>query len=133
MSDTDLNLCIYGPQSQSLAREIADAFEEHLGSRPTQKEVAASGPPVKAVDPLAIVAIFLAFPSAVVAADDIAERLDLNPKIDALLEKVGEILRRKPDNEVELMASNGEAVNLKHADPARIINMAAHVVRKKRP
>lgn len=75
---------IHGPQAESLAAELEALLQEELGEtgRRVQAPMAAAG--TKA-DPVAVAALVISLPSAILATMDLAKRLDLVPRVQRLL------------------------------------------------
>ena len=84
MPDSELELCLKGPDAERLAAELSDFMAAELGVRPRRS--AAAKPPadavMRSVDPVAVAGLILSIPGAVLATADLAERLEVKKKVD---------------------------------------------------
>ncbi len=118
---------IDGQEAEACAGEIAEFLNQNLAAR-----VAATAPEAaeatdrKATDPVAVAALILSIPSALLAARDLAERIELRKKITKLIDLARRLRRERqavawletpsglrdldamsPDEVLELAASAG--------------------------
>ena len=130
MSDSDLELRIEGPDAERLADELAELLEAELDTRPRRRKetpAQSSAGPVMRGDPLTVVAVVLAIPGAVLAAQDLARRLEVKKKADRLLAWVRGKAGEGAKNRIELVDSRKRTLRLDRADGSEVIEIATEV------
>ena len=89
MPEADFKLHIQGPEAEVAARELSAFFQEEFAcaanriSQPNTQGF--SGSPERA-DPIAVTALVLAIPSAILASVHLADRIKKKEKIQRLIE-----------------------------------------------
>ncbi|WP_295454296.1 hypothetical protein [uncultured Thiodictyon sp.] len=86
----DLELILTGAAPEAAARALAAALDD-AGLALTPRPLPAAAPGHKAADPVAVVSLMLAIPSAVLAASDIADRIAKRRRAKALVEAAARI------------------------------------------
>lgn len=82
---SDLRLRVEGPNAETIAAEVAVAVEAELGTAPARTAVAPRSGERERADPVAVAALVIAIPGAVLQAMDLAERVRLREKLERLL------------------------------------------------
>ncbi len=120
----NVRIHIDGPEAETGASEIADFLNENLAAR-----VASAAPkaPVvtdqKTADPVAVAALILSIPSALLAAMDLAERIELRKKITRLID-LAKRLRRGRGTVARLETPSGLR-DLDAMSPDEVLELAA--------
>lgn len=104
-----LKFRIEGPEASALAAEIREILESELATSVTERAEVPDprGQITRSVDPLALSALVLAVPGAILAAADLAQRLELKPRVDRLLQRLRTRTAARPGNRVEILDSEG--------------------------
>ena len=95
---SELRLRIEGPGAETAAAEVGRAVEAELGAVPARTAVTPRSGEGERADPVAVAALVLAIPGAVLQAMDLAERVRLREKLGRLLGR----LRALGDGTVEV-------------------------------
>lgn len=126
MPDSDLEFRIEGPDASAAAHELADFLEARFGERPMRiVPESAAGPESERAktDPLAVVAVILAMPSAVLAATDLAKRLGIKQKAEDLISGLRDIVTRHLEIRI-YVSRKGRSIRADRAHSADIIQLA---------
>ena len=126
MPESDLELRVEGPDAERIAAELAQVLEAELGTRPQRSSPGAPPSPAltRGTDPLAVAAIVLAVPGALLAATDLAQRLELKAKIDRLLAWVRGKVPEGTPNRIEVVDEDGRARRLDQAGAEEVMEIA---------
>jgi hypothetical protein len=127
MTERSFKLCIEGPEAEERAKELSSFIEKEFGERPVQqsKEKLQQRERFRSVDPLALAAIVLAVPSALLAATDLVARMKKKGKIDALIQWAKE---QRHEGSVTIIAPDGTAVHLHKTNSGEILDAASEEV-----
>lgn len=94
MTERNFTLCIQGEGAEERAKVLADFIEKEFGSRPRPVRQAKGISPGKIVtrsaELLAVAAVVLAVPAAILSAVDLADRIKKKKKTDSLIQWVKE-------------------------------------------
>lgn len=80
-----MNLYLEGEAAETAARALAHFFDEEFGIITNRAAIQAQPAPGRRADPVAIAALVLSVPGAVLATMDLAERVRLKEKIARLI------------------------------------------------
>jgi hypothetical protein len=119
---TGLRLHLDGTAADAAADELAAFFEAEFGRRPARLPAAGPGETGRKTDPVAIAALVLALPSAMLAAMDLAERIRLREKIARLID-LARRLKRDRGTAVRVETAAG-LQDLAALDPDRVLALA---------
>lgn len=100
---------IAGPNAEALAAELESFFVEALGAVP-ERRLPPEDREAKRGDPVAIAALVLAVPGAIVATLDLAARARLGERIDQLLTRLRGTAA--PDDRVSLVSGTTPPLDL---------------------
>ncbi|WP_413205736.1 hypothetical protein [Rhodospirillum sp. A1_3_36] len=112
-------LHISGPQAERLAADVVAVLEEVLGTPPERLPRPASAG-IRRGDPIAIAALVLAIPGAVVATLDLAARAKLAERLGRLLTRLRETAG--PEDHLTLVSGGEPPLDLFTADLDRILD-----------
>lgn len=129
MSDSDLKLRIEGPDADGLADELSLFLETEFGTRPTRRrdEERAQRTAVLRGDPLALVAVALAIPGTILAASDLARRLELRQKAEKLIAWARGKTAADGGTRVEVIDGNGRARPLDQIEASEVLEIAVTI------
>jgi hypothetical protein len=127
MSTDNLHFQLEGPRSEALASELSELVEAEFGERPapaTPRQGRETLETYRGPDPLAVTAVVLAVPGAILATVDLAERLKLKQKVDRLIAWAKEKLKDDTANRILLRSRRGNIVPLDRAETSQIFELA---------
>lgn len=133
MRDSDLKFRIEGPDAERLAVELGELVESELGGRAERRPDAPPRDAVVRGDPLAVAAVVLAIPGALLAGADLARRLELKEKVGRLTAWARE---RAGGHRVEVIDADGRGRPLDETEAAEVIEIAVTIharVTRRRP
>lgn len=81
--------------------------------------------PTRSADPVAVAALILGIPSAIVATMDIAKRIELTKKVGQLIEWAREKRRKHPKLRIALVDEAGQSVDVAAAEPPDVLEALA--------
>jgi hypothetical protein len=84
----ELRLYLEGAAAEQAAREIEDFFAQEFGHPPVRVAPEVQTDRGKKADPVAVAALILTIPSAILATLDLAERIQLRKKLRRLIDLV---------------------------------------------
>ena len=117
----DLELIIDGGEAEAAARDLAVALDDpdlKLAARPLDAEAAARP---KAVDPVAVAALVVSIPSAVLAVLDLADRIKKRRRAKALIKTAGRI---RIERRVEVLTVTADGPRpLADLDPDALLSL----------
>lgn len=126
MPETDIIFRIEGPDAAEAAAELSREIEKTLGQKPGLKKAdpPRTDDPVK-VDPVAVAALVLAVPSALLAAADLVQRFKKKKQIDLIIEIAKKHNAENPETQIRISGPKGVSVHLHQADADSVIDMAS--------
>jgi hypothetical protein len=127
---SEVELRISGPDAEALAAELAALVDDEFGTRPPVRPIRSSAPPgevMRSADPVAVAALVLAVPGALLAASDLARRMEVSQKIGRLLEWARRKTPESTSNRLEIVDGDGRARRLDRVDSAEVIEIAVSV------
>ncbi len=135
MTDSSLRLYVDGPDAERLAGELSQVIEREFDARPRRELPSPPGAgAARGGDPVALAALVLAIPGAILAAADLAQRIKLREKVDRLIAWAKEKAGAGTPNRVEIIDAEGRAKRLDEAEVAEVIEIAvvlARITRRK--
>ncbi len=123
----DLQMRIEGPDAERLAAELAEVLEAEFGTPPQRRPIGALQDLNRDADSLAVVAIVLAVPGSLLAAANLAQRLELKTKIDRLLAWVRGKAPDGTPNRIEVLNGDGRAQRLDQAETEDVVDIAVQL------
>lgn len=122
---SDLEFHLQGSQADATAAALERFFAETFGANARREvlQAPAAGEGEKAVDPVAVAALILSIPGALLAAMDLAERLQLKEKVANLI-ALARRERTEHGTRVWLQRRDAPPLALDEAQPAEIIDAA---------
>jgi|GEM_PF-3489690 len=132
MSSNNLEIHVEGAGAERLAEELQAIFEAELGERPQRIERPATVSHTDQYrgDLAAWCRVILAIPPALLAAVELAEKIELRKKVDRLLTRVKEMLAKNPQSRVTISSPKGDARRLDTAETAEILEICASLASK---
>lgn len=122
---SDLKLHLQGSQTEATATALEAFFAETFGE-PARRE-SPLPPPVseaaKAADPIAVAALVLSIPGALLATVDLAERLQLKQKIERLI-ALARREWREHGTRIWLRRRDATPLALDEIEPAEVLDAA---------
>ena len=120
---------IHGPQAESLAAELEALLQEELGETGRRVQTPTTAASTKA-DPVAVAALVISLPGALLATMDLAKRLDLVPRLQRLLAWA----RSKAGSETELtLITSRKSLRLAEASADQVMDACAEADRVAEP
>ena len=120
----DVRIVISGTHAQAAAARLTPLLNEgHEAGLVTH--IAASDVPEtarKVIDPLALAAVILAVPGAVLAVGDIADRIRKRRKAEALIEQSKQ-LTIQYNVQIMIVSPGGETLTLEQLTPDRLLEV----------
>ena len=124
MRERNFKLNIEGPGAEERAKELSDFIEKEFGSRPIwqankgeqEKELTIT----RSAEFLAVTAIVLSVPAAILAAMDLVDRIKKKKKTDSLIEWA-----KKHPGPITIITPDGTAIHLHNADSGTLLDAAA--------
>jgi tetratricopeptide (TPR) repeat protein/CHAT domain-containing protein len=125
MKRSNFKLGVEGEKAEETAKDLSDFLKNELGWEPVRElqEVHSTRNMERAVDPLALAAVILALPSAVLAALDIVERMKKKKDIDKLIQWA-----KNQPGKITIITPEGTAIQLQKADSGNILDAANKAV-----
>ena len=125
MSKLQIQFQIQAHDAEVIAQKISAILAEELRAQP---EVSSASRPrregSRAVDPVALAALIVSIPSAVLATLDILERMKKKREIEKALEKISELTHEYPDAAILLNAPDGTLLRIEKSSAAKLIDGA---------
>ena len=125
MSELQFQFQIQGRNAEIIAQKVSAILAKELN---VQAELSSSNRPIekdrRAVDPVALAALIVSIPSAVLAALDVLERMKKKGKIEKALEKIGELMQDFPDAAIQLKAPDGTLLKVEKSNATKLIDAA---------
>ena len=128
MSSRALEFSIQGDQSQSTNQELSILLKEvfadwplHQASRPTDS----AGELRTRSDPVAVAALVLAVPGAILASWDLVQRMKLTEKVERLIAWARRKKQENPTLTITLSLSGIRVTYLDRTEPEEILNALA--------
>jgi hypothetical protein len=121
MMASDFKFNIAGPGAEEIAKELADNIEKEFGRRPESLSAESSSLRgiTRSIDPVALAAIIVAVPSAILATADLVARMKKKDKMDKLLDWLND----KKVN-VTITSPDGTTIKLDAAGSKNILDAA---------
>ena len=114
-----------GPEAESLANDLSAFIKAEFGETPSRIEPPSSAggpkPGERGVDPVAVAAVILAIPGAVLAIRDLVDRIARKKQMDSL----NQMILKKAGNKHEVVfhTSDGKMIILGKAKTAEVLDM----------
>ena len=122
----------HGEGRDALARELSDLLSNEFDGWPqhtTNKTIAPVGE--QKSDPVAIAALIIAVPAAVLATWDLAQRIQVKQKIDRLISWAKRKESEAPETQMTIHLPGGAVVRLDQVKPESILDVLAVLAEKK--
>ncbi len=128
MITNNLKFNIQGPQAQSVAQELAAMIDQTFdhSAQITKPPFAKTADNTKA-DPVAIAALVIAIPSAVLAVVDLVQRSKKKTKANHVIDFAQRQHRQNPQTAITITMPDGVSVNLHHIDSNALIDLARQI------
>jgi len=130
-----LTLLVHGPAAQEVARDLAELLRSQLPDWPCSLPPAPQTHPSEATrggEGLAMVAIALALPPAVLATWDLAVRARVAERLRGLIHRVRRHLEGCPGSDVRCRPAGGASLALDESELDRIVDALAEMARRNR-
>ena len=122
---SELQFQIQGRNAEMIAQKVSAILAKEFKVQP---ELSSSNRPIekdrRTVDPVALAALIVSIPSAVLAALDVLERMKKKGKIEKALEKIGELMQDFPDAAIQLKAPDGTLLKVEKSNATKLIDAA---------
>jgi hypothetical protein len=122
---SELQFQIQGRNAEIIAQKVSTILAKELKVQP---ELSSPNRPIekdrRAVDPVALAALIVSIPSAVLAALDVLDRMKKKGKIEKALEKIGELMQDFPDAAIQLKAPDGTLLKVEKSNATKLIDAA---------
>jgi hypothetical protein len=121
-----LELCLQGENAAEAAKELAGLLGEALGQAPAVRQVqpgTGQGNRDAALI-LAVAAVALAIPGAVLAATDLVKRFKANDHAKVIIQLSGRVKEKYPGIKISVTAPAGATVEVTDMDPVDLVDMA---------
>jgi len=128
MITNNLKFNIQGPQAQTVAQELAAMITQTFdqSAQITESPLAKTSGNTKA-DPVAIAALVIAIPSAVLAVVDLVQRSKKKTKADHVIDFAQRQHRQNPQTAITITIPDGVSVNLHQTDSNTLIDLACQL------
>lgn len=122
---SDLKFHLQGPQSGATAAALETFFAETFDAKARRENprIPPSGETEKAADPIAVAALILSIPGALLATVDLAERLQLKQKVERLI-ALARREWREHGTRIWLQRRNAAPLALDEIEPADVLDAA---------
>ncbi|MDM8539508.1 hypothetical protein QUF75_02930 [Desulfococcaceae bacterium HSG7] len=128
MAANNLKFNIQGPQAQTVAQELAAMIDQTFdhSAQITKPPLAKTTDNTKA-DPVAIAALVIAIPSAVLAVVDLVQRPKKKSKADHVIDFAQRQHSQNPQTGITITMPNGVSMNLDQMDSNTLIDLACQL------
>ena len=124
MDKQEISFFVQGRDAETGANEIRRIINDELEYEPqiiADKENDPAGD-TKGVDPIALGALILAVPAAILAVADLASRIRNKKKLDRVLEKIQKRVVQKKEVTVKIIYPNGMIKDISAVDSVEILD-----------
>jgi len=124
MDKKEISFFVKGQDAETGANEIKKIINDEFEYEPqilADKENKPEGS-TKAVDPIALGALILAVPAAILAVADLADRIKNKKKLDRVLEKIQKRVVQKKEVTVKIIYPNGMIKDISSVDSVEILD-----------
>ena len=124
MDKNEISFIVKGQDAETGANEIKMIINNELGYESqilAEKENNREGN-TKAVDPIALSALILTIPGAILAVADLADRIKNKKKLDRTLEKIQKQVVQKKELTVKIIYPDGMIKEISAADSIDILD-----------
>ena len=124
MDKKEISFFVEGQDAETGANEIKKIINDEFEYEPqilADKENNREGS-TKAVDPIALGALILAVPAAILAVADLASRIKNKKKLDRVLEKIQKRVIQKKEVTVKIIYPNGMIKDISSVDSVEILD-----------
>lgn len=126
MKDAQFQFYIEGPDAGQAADELAEIFQAEFAHQPERRLPETGGQdPLTKTDPLAVAAIILAIPSAVLATIDLISRLQKKEKLDRVLAQSHKIEKKHRGLQIRIITPRGTSIELSKTNSAEVLDLAS--------
>ena len=125
MTENNFQLRVEGPDSEKTAQALSDFLEKEFDYRPnllSKKQSQLDEADQTKVDPVAIGALILALPGAILATVDLIERMKKKKKIDRLIEFTQQKAKANPGINISIVTPKGISIRLDVAESSQILD-----------
>ena len=122
----ELQFRIEGPDARNLAGELREILESELATPVTSRTESspAGGSAMRSGDPLTVAALVLSLPGALLAAADLAQRLELKEKADRLLQRLRNRTAKSLGHRVEVVDAEGRGRSVETLDSDELLEIS---------
>ena len=124
MDKQEISFFVQGRDAETGANEIRRIINDEFEYEPqiiADKENDPAGD-TKGVDPIALGALILAVPAAILAVADLASRIRNKKKLDRVLEKIQKRVVQKKEVTVKIIYPNGMIKDISAVDSVEILD-----------
>lgn len=121
MKEPKLELIISGAQAKEAAEAIKKEVEQILPIKTTitTDRQNSGSEPTKDVDPIALAALIISIPGAILTTADLAKRISNRKKVDQILDKT-RIISEKTETTIKTIYPDGTVKEIHQADAVEI-------------
>lgn len=118
---------ISGPEADAIGMELAAWWKTEIGDelRPAAPSQAVLGEDQRGADPIAVAALILAVPSAIVATADLAKRIELTKKVGQFIAWVRGKRLQHSKLRIAVVDLQGRAIDVATATPPDVLEALA--------
>lgn len=131
MTQHSIEFHFQGKARDTLAEELSDLLADTFddwSQHTTDKEATPAG--IDKSDPVAVAALVLAIPAALLATWDLAKRMQLKEKVDRLIHWAREKTKKAPKTRMTIHLPNGIVVSLNEVKPEEFLDMLDELAKK---
>ena len=134
MSDAGFQFYFAGAQAKDAANDFVKIIEQEFGVKPKPVTPNTSvDQTTKGVEPLALTAVILTIPPALLAAIDLVDRIKKKKQLDTVLQKTQKIQKTKTELKIHILTPKGTKIEIHSVTSAELLDAASEVSETTKP